>query len=324
MEKMDFENLQPRVFTQLKKSLKEQRIGHAYLFEGEQGTGKKELARWMAQAIFCLSSSPDKQPCMKCTNCTRIESGNHPDVLMVAPDGQTIKVDQIRDMKTAFNKSGVETSKKVMIVEDSDKMTTNAANSLLKFLEEPEGQMHVFLLTKNKARILPTIQSRCQILSFQPLSKQYLQETLIAEQVSKGGAVLLSKLTNSLEEARSYAKDAWFEEARNVSKQWFDYLIERDNLAFIYVQKQLIKTFKEKQQQQLLFELLLIRYRDMLFEEATSEEIALLQPKKQNKLTQIQLLTSVEELLSSQKKLDRNVGFQNVCEQLAWRLIKNN
>lgn len=177
-EAQQLQQMQPLLYKQLQKSFEHGRLAHAYLFEGDTGTGKQEFGLWMAKHVFC-TNLVNQQPCNECHNCVRINENEHPDVLRIAPDGQTIKVNQIRELKAEFSKSGVETAKKVFLIQEADKMSTGAANSLLKFLEEPEGQILAILETTSLSRILPTIQSRCQTLHFQPLVKKTLIDRLI-------------------------------------------------------------------------------------------------------------------------------------------------
>lgn len=144
------------------------------IFEGDQGTGKAELALWFAKHQFCLNLQ-EEMPCETCNNCLRITSKDHPDVVEIEPDGQSIKVDQIRALQSELTKSGFESAKKVVIIHQAEKMNMNSANSLLKFLEEPPANFMIILETQSLGKILPTIRSRCQIIHFQALSTERLQ-----------------------------------------------------------------------------------------------------------------------------------------------------
>ena len=137
-QEINLAQMQPIVYQQLQRSFEHGRIAHAYLFEGEKGTGKHEVGIWLAQHLFCTQMK-DNLPCGKCNNCQRIEKKEHPDVLVIEPEGQTIKVDQIRRLQTEFSRSGYESRKKVFLIKEAEKMNSSAANSLLKFLEEPPG-----------------------------------------------------------------------------------------------------------------------------------------------------------------------------------------
>lgn len=302
---------QPLLYQQLQKSFEHGRLAHAYLFEGDTGTGKKEFGLWMAKHVFCTNLI-DSTPCNQCNNCLRINDNEHPDVLRIAPDGQTIKVDQIRALKAEFSKSGVETAQKVFLIEQADKMSIGAANSLLKFLEEPEGKILAILETTSLAKILPTIQSRCQVLHFQPLVKEKLIHTLTETGISKNSAALLAELTNSFDKAVELSKDEWFNEAREIMQQWFDYLIKDDLQAFVYVQKKMVKVFKEKEQQALSFDLLLAFYRKQLTDSVSKEQL---------KRVIEQQAQRIELILKARQKWEANVSWQSVCEQLVIRMI---
>lgn len=125
-------------------------LSHSYLFNGEEGVGKLSLALFITMRMFCKNVSDDSMPCGHCDECRRIAEQQHPDVVIIKPDGLSIKVDQIRYLKSEFSKSGLEGNQKFFIVCDAEKMTTGAANSLLKFIEEPGANIVSFLLTTNK------------------------------------------------------------------------------------------------------------------------------------------------------------------------------
>ncbi|MDF0478704.1 DNA polymerase III subunit delta' [Vagococcus sp. PNs007] len=306
---------QPIVCEQLQASIEANRLTHAYLFEGSEGTGKRELVEWFSQGIFCLSD--DKKPCGECINCTRILAGDHPDVITIIPDGQTIKVDQIRDIKATFTKSGMEGQKKIVVITEAEKMSVSAANSLLKFIEEPDGQIVIMFITTSKARILPTIQSRCQIFHLMPLSKELLVETLKAEGISSQDAEFLARMTNSQSKAIEFYQNEWFNEAKVTVSKWVDYILADNLFAMVYVQQYIVKVFKEKDQQALLFEMLIIFFREELTRKITGT-----QPTSRNsRWSQKKLLVGLETILTSRQKIEANVSFQNVCEQLAIKLI---
>src|SRR5690625_4921077 len=169
-------NKQPEIRELLAKIVKNNQLQHAYIFEGVAGAGKYEMAKWLAKAINCLNQTADGEPCGSCNQCLRIEQEEHPDVTMVEPDGLSIKVDQVRANKDEFSKSGMESRRKILIIEDMDKMTTSAANSLLKFIEEPEGEITILLLTTEVQQLLPTIVSRCQLIHFPEIGRASCRE----------------------------------------------------------------------------------------------------------------------------------------------------
>lgn len=303
------ETIQPIVFRQLQNSFEHGRMAHAYLFEGDQGTGKAELALWFVKHLFCLDLQAG-MPCEKCNNCLRINSKDHPDVVEIEPDGQSIKVDQIRALQSELAKSGFESAKKVVIIHQAEKMNLNSANSLLKFLEEPPANFMIILETQSLGKILTTIRSRCQIIHFQALSKERLQARLEADQLPTKTAQLLANLTNSYGKAVEISKDEWFNEARDSVIQWFNYLEKNDPQAFIYVQKKLVKTFKDKTQQQFCFELLAYFVKEKRDQDLKNQQTSLV---KANNL--------LAEVLAASQKLEASVSFQNIAEQITLHTV---
>ena len=314
---------------QFQQKIQHNKLAHAYLFEGTRGTGKKELALWIAAGLFCQNNQ-DGTPCAACQNCTRVLEQHHPDVVEVEPEGLSIKVEQIRYLKSEFGKSGVEGNQKIFIVSDVEKMTVGAANSLLKFLEEPSGNVTAFLLTTAKQRILPTILSRCQMIHFSPLPKNVLQQELEEKGVSKNQAALLVHLTNDIEKAYEMSQDEWFMDAHSMIWKWFMKIAKKDKQSFIYVQTAIMSQFKERSQYLLALELLLLIYRDALKLAYDAETAQLAFPRHQEELTQFVhaksskiIVLSIEEVLASQKKLDSNVNAQGIFEQLTIRLMND-
>src|SRR5690606_41848268 len=99
--------LQPIVIKQLQMIFEKGRIAHAYIFEGEKGTGKKEVMKFFVKLLLCQNPSKNV-PCETCRNCKRVDSGNHPNVLQIEPDGQFIKVEQIRDLISGMTNTSLE------------------------------------------------------------------------------------------------------------------------------------------------------------------------------------------------------------------------
>ena len=200
---------------------------------------------------------------------------------------------------------------KEALIKEAEKMNSSAANSLLKFLEEPPGDFLAVLETDAVGRILPTIQSRCQVLHFQELSKEALIHRLQEEQIPLEKSKLLAFLTNSLGKAVEISQDEWFNDAKDLIYQWFVYLQKQDTQAFIYVQKKLVKSFKEKTQQFTGLSVLMFYY-----QEAQRQAVAKGEYGKVKQINQI-----IERILIAEQKLRSNVGFQAVAEQFVLQTI---
>lgn len=144
-------------------------ISHSYMFIGTDGIGKKMIAKEFAKMILCKSSQSDK-PCEICKSCIEFYNENNPDFIEIKPDGNSIKIDQIREIQNKIIEKPIISDKKVYIIDDSDKMTKEAQNCLLKTLEEPPEFIVIILITSNENLMLNTIKSRCTKINFNKLS----------------------------------------------------------------------------------------------------------------------------------------------------------
>lgn len=309
------------------KMIQNQTIQHAYLFEGVAGAGKKEMALWIAKALFCPNYFEHNEPCGTCHQCQRIDTHQHPDIIEIKPDGLSIKVAQVRELKAEFSKSGVESKRKLFIIEDVEKMTQNAANSLLKFLEEPDGETTALLLTTAKQRLLPTILSRCQVIHFpvQPLEKRIRE--LEARGLTLSQASLTSRVTHDADKAIELANDEEFQDTVKTVWNWFKLLAKQDEQAFIFVQTELMSTVKERESYQFVIDLLIIIYRDLLnLTYSDSVTLAFLNQESNMKqfaaqLSSRKLIEVLEQLLEAKKKLNSNVAAQGVFEDIALQIV---
>ena len=229
---------QDKVLSLLDYSLKTNSIAHAYLLVGPRHVGKGTLAINLAQALNC--DGPEL-PCGQCHSCQRIQEGKHADVTSTGLDSNTeIGIDDIRSLQRLASLPPYEGNYKVFIIDDAEYLSTEAANALLKILEEPPLKVVWLLLAAEEERLLPTVISRCQRLELKPVPSKQVQETLIKlydvdverakllaqlchghlgwalsamendgilEQRSQRIAKLLSLLTDTLEQRFTYAQE---------------------------------------------------------------------------------------------------------------------
>ena len=157
----------------LTKSIENETISHSYLFVGIQGIGKKMLGQELAKRMLCLDR---EQKNNSCKSCLALESSNHPDFMCIEPDGNSIKIDQIRFLQKKIQEKPIISNKKVYIIDEADQMTTEAQNCLLKTLEEPPEFATIILIGSQENAFLPTIKSRCMILHFQPIEEEKIKQ----------------------------------------------------------------------------------------------------------------------------------------------------
>ncbi len=210
----------------LKKTLENEKLASAYLFYGPEGLGKWALALELAKVLNC--EDKDFIPCQNCSSCLKISKLSHPDVILVFPIPSTkkeeenlrqkylakfreekikepyaavefeknplISKDRMNELKTEVSRRPFEAKKKVVIINQAEKMMTESFNSFLKVLEEPPAYVHFILATSQPERLLPTVLSRCQKIRFTPI-----QTDLIAEELKK-------RLNLDEEKAMTYAQ----------------------------------------------------------------------------------------------------------------------
>ena len=153
----------------LENALKNNKISHAYLFEFDSSLENNELVFSFVKKIVCPYKKT--KDCSNCNICNRIDNGNYPDLKIIEPDGLWIKKEQLINLQNQFNKKSIESEYMVYIIKEADKMNLSSANTILKFLEEPEEGIVAILTTSNIKNVLPTIISRCQIVSFKTPKK---------------------------------------------------------------------------------------------------------------------------------------------------------
>jgi DNA polymerase-3 subunit delta' len=159
----------------LERGLANGRTAHAYLLLGLPQIGKTTLALNFAQALNCLNEG---KPCGQCRSCLKIAHGSHPDVRVIEAVNGTIKIDQIRAMQREVALSPHEGHWKVYVIRQMERATIEAANCLLKTLEEPPDQVILMLTASDMDQLLPTIISRCQVLNLRPPAMTLVQKAL--------------------------------------------------------------------------------------------------------------------------------------------------
>jgi DNA polymerase-3 subunit delta' len=312
---------QPRIVNLLVRTLEKNRLAHAYLFEGSRGTGKKKVALQLAKSFFC-GQKEGTDPCMTCPDCKRIENGNHPDVHIIDPDGLSIKKHQVEHLQKEFSYRGVESAKKVYIVSHADLMTVGAANSILKFLEEPAAETLAILLTEQGSKVLPTIHSRSQHLTFAPLLRDKFIKNLVDAGNSSTISTILASITTSYEEAMNLLEGDWIAQARTVVIQLMEEVYSRPSQVLFTLQEKWLPLFKEKAQLEIGLDMILLWFRDLMYTKVGKED-SLTYVDQQNKLEQ-QALASSQDVLSrkmsavlqAKRHLAANVNPQLLMEKL--------
>lgn len=288
---MELEHLQPQLFKEFNQILKSDRMNHAYLFSGDFASF--DFALYLAKSRFCKNLQ-DGLPCGECRECQLIAENEFSDVKIVKPSGQVIKTDMIRELMRNFSRSGFEGKSQVFIIQDCEKMHVNAANSLLKFIEEPQSSSYMILLTSDENKVLPTIKSRTQIFRF-PKNKPLLIEQAEKAGVLKTQAEILAELAKTPKDLDELMQDKKILDVIQTCERFVTVLFKEKMLAYLETGR-LVQVALEKSDQEFVFQLL---------------PLFLAKQFKQK-----ESLLYLEKSYQAQQMWKSNVSFQNVLEYM--------
>lgn len=214
---MSFNSLKgnDKVKETLKETIKSNKILHSYLFVGQEGVGKSLFAKEFAKMILCKNKDTNENDNCDCESCSKYKTNNHPDFMILNSEDNSIKIAQIRKLIEDIYQKPIVSEKKVYIINDCNKMTVEAQNSLLKTLEEPPKYIVIILISSNESMLLNTIKSRCSKIQFENIPEeeiiQYIRENDNEEikniklsedilKMSNGSIGRLLKVTKNIEE----------------------------------------------------------------------------------------------------------------------------
>lgn len=200
----DYKDGQVIFYNVLSIAIKNNKISHAYLFENKGNDKYIEIILSFVKAILCPNNYFNNEKCGECLQCLRIENGNYPEIKIIKPEGMWIKKEQLMDLQEAFNKTAIEGSKRIYIILECEKLNKQAANSILKFLEEPNDGIIALLVTNNKDLVLDTIKSRCQDILILADNEVNFDSLMINDVLD-----FIRVLENKKKDTIIYAKPLW-------------------------------------------------------------------------------------------------------------------
>ena len=313
---------QPVAYQTLRNALEKGRMSHAYLFSGPKGTGKKEAAYLMAQSMIC--EHRDVFACEECETCQRVANNGYADMIYINGNERTIKVEDIEDILSRFQKTGLGShNRKIYILDGIDHATEAAQNKLLKFIEEPSGDsVTAILISERKEQILPTILSRCQIIEFLPLKRGSCYQNCLAEGCEALDAYLLSYLYNDMAQIRENLNSDDYCDARELFCSFLLDLKKSKKLALVHVENdRTIKKNKNKTVLRNFVSLLSLFFSDLIRNKQTQipwydEQLAFFMNSNYNNPDIIQNLLEAESRLQPESRDNMTL----VLEQLVYRL----
>lgn len=313
----------------LQNAIAMEKVSHAYIISGEQGSGKRMLAEAFAQTLLCEKGG--REACGECHSCRQAASHNHPDIIYVTHEKPaTIGVDDVRhQINDTIIIKPYSSRYKIYIVDEAEKMNVQAQNALLKTIEEPPAYAVILLLTTNDAGFLPTILSRCVSLSMKPATREQIQKMLMEQYgiPDYQAKVVVAFAQGNVGKAVKLAASSDFNEMKDGMVQ----LVKRISDIDLYEMSQAILQIKEyKLEISDYLDFITLWFRDVLLYKATQDadqlifrdEIYII--KDQSVRASYQGLEEIISALGRAKvRLNANVNFELAMELLLLTIKEN-
>lgn len=317
-----------QIIEHMKTAIQRERVSHAYILNGENGSGKKMLADIFAATLQCEEHGVN--PCGHCKSCLQADTSNHPDIIKVTHEKASISVEDIRVQVNADIAIKPYSSRyKIYIIDEADKMTEQAQNALLKTIEEPPAYAIIMLLVTNKNKLLSTILSRCVTLNLKPVSTELIIEYLMREyQVPDYNANISARFSQgNLGKAIRYSTSEEFNESKDKVLHLLKYV---ENMQ-VY---ELLEGIKQLGEHKLdiydYIDIMMLWYRDILLYKVTNNPNQLLfrteypYIKKQAERVGYDGIENIIRAMDKAKeRLRANVNF-DIAMELMLLVIKEN
>lgn len=309
---------QPTLYRILKQSFKDEKQSHAYLLIG---TNTGNAAMFMAQSFICEN---DLLACEDCNECRRIKENNYSDFILIDGNERSIKKEDIEYIQKQFSKSSLEGGAKIYLLKNIENSSTVAMNSLLKFLEEPVEGVYAILTTKNINKVLPTIQSRCQIVHLLPESKESIQLELFHQKVEEEDSYVLSQLFSSYEAAYEFGLTDDYREIKLQVLNFIEDLYLNPINLLINQQIHIVKKYKsDKDMMKIYLNMIILGLRDMFHVKHSLTPIFMMHKDLFKQLPEDkQLLDKIETILNTIYLIDTNANIALLIDSMCYKLMK--
>lgn len=309
--------------TLLQNGLRHQMLAHAYIFSGPRGTGKLDAAFALAKGLFCTERK--NIGCDACVNCRKIASRNHEHLYMIEPDGSSIKIDQIRELRRKFSFRQGQSHRQIYIIHEAEKMTVEAANGLLTFFEEPHTEVVAILISENGQAILPTLRSRAQWIPFVPMAPEVMEQELLAEGHPLSLIRPAIRLQSGLDRAREMIQTNEFAEVRDIVIQLMKECLKSEASASILAQQKFPKSDLQTHIEMIL-DLVALFLKDMLLLQYGQEQKVVFIDQldwmtpyaRQRSATR--WINNIDRVIETRKRLRLHVQPQLALEQVMFHI----
>lgn len=312
----------------LQTAIEQNKISHAYILNGEKGSGKKLIASVFAMTLQCYDKGI--QPCETCKSCLQMNSNNHPDIKWVTHEKISIGVDDIRvQINNDIDIKPYSSEYKIYIIDEADKMTEHAQNAILKTIEEPPEYAIILLLTNNINNLLPTILSRCVTLNLKTVPTDLVKDYLMKQLKVPDYAAQLSAsfAQGNIGKAIRYASSENFIEIKEDVLHLLKYIDEMELYEIITAIK---KLSEHKLEINDYIDLMILWYRDVLMLKVTNNPNLLLYKEEYkyiSKQASMRDYEGIENIIKAMDKakirLNANVNFDITMELMLLSLKEN-
>ena len=311
----DFKIDQSLAVTILKNAIKKNKLVHAYLFETNGYYKKEEFVYSFIKSLICPNKFFAYSECNNCNICTMIDDKCYPEIKVINPDGMWIKKEQLDELQQEFTKKALFGNKKIYIINEAEKMNSSAANSILKFLEEPVPNVIAILVTDNIYQLLDTIISRCQIIS---LKKTHFESNDEVELISN---YIFSDNNKKQEFINS---DANVEIINNIKK--FINFYEKNKLdTLLYTQELWFNYFSDKEWNNFAYDIMILYYRDILNVKIGHDVMIFKNDYQElnilsDKLNEDNICFKIARIVEAKQKIKNNVNLNLLMDNLIMNL----
>lgn len=321
---------QDQIKTHLLDGILQGNISHAYIINGETGSGRRLLASALTKALLCENRSTQGDACGVCKSCKQADSNNHPDVRFVTHEKASISVDDIREqLINDITIKPYSSAYKIYIIPDANKMTEQAQNALLKTIEEPPEYAVILLITENSKNLLDTIQSRCITLNTRPLTKAEIKEYLIKNlQMDEDQADIAAAFCQgNVGKAIHFSSDQNFQEMK---VETLSLLKQIDKMDVPEIMQQIKSFSQRKSSMDDYLDLMLLWYRDVLMFKITKDTNILLYREEYKAISEQACIHNYQKIENIIKAIDNakvrlaaNVNFDITIELLLLTIKEN-
>lgn len=322
---MNFEDIigHERNIEVLRNSINNNTLSHSYLFEGEDSLGKKMVAMAFSKAILCESHG--EKPCNICSSCIKFHSFNHPDLFLIEPEKDLIKVEEVEKLIQNTLTAPFQSEKKIFLIDESDKMNLTAQNKILKTLEETPAYVNIILISSNSNKLLPTILSRVQRLKFYPVEGDeivsFLEDKYNTEDSKARFVVNFTK--GAVGRSISLIRDDKFFLNRDIIIKLIDDLVKGD-MTKVFNSAHFFNENKDKIEE--ILDVFLYWFRDLaIYKEIGDSDLLINRDKLESLSSQSFMDTKkindiMEKIRETKINIDKNINYQLSIETMLFNI----